>query len=156
MRHGKKVKKLGMVTSHRKAMLRNMLTSLYKHKRIVTTETKAKFAKPFAEKMITRAMKGDLASKRMIISFLMDRTVAHDLINDIAFWYKDLPTGGYTRILKMGERQGDGARMAILELVDPETRKKSKKSFSKQTEQIDYSSENQTVTEESVENPKDE
>ena len=133
MRHRKKVKKLGKTASHRKAMLRNLLTSLFEHNRITTTEHKAKFARPFADKYITKAIKGDLANKRRIISFLMKREVAHDLINEIAYRYKDQPTGGYTRVIKLGMRQGDGAKMAILELVDPESRKKSKRKFSKHT-----------------------
>ncbi len=127
MRHRNKVKKLGKTASHRKAMLRNMLTSFFKYEKIVTTEPKAKFAKPFAEKIITKALKGDLGSKRFIISYIQDREVAHNLINEIAFRYADKPTGGYTRVLKMQHRKGDGAKMALLELVDPEERKKAKK-----------------------------
>ncbi len=135
MRHRNKVKKLGKTASHRRAMLRNMLTSFFKHGKITTTEPKAKYAKPFAEKMITKAMKGDLASKRFIISFLQDREVAHNLINDIAYRYSDKATGGYTRVLKMQHRKGDGAMMAVLELVDPEERKKTKKRKTKRVEQ---------------------
>lgn len=131
MRHNKKVKKLGKTAAHRKAMLRNMLTSLFKNEKIVTTEAKAKFARPFAEKMITKAMKGTLDKKRQVINYLKEREVANSLIHEIAPRYADKPTGGYTRIIKMGPRIGDGAKMAVLELVDPETRKASKKRFKK-------------------------
>jgi large subunit ribosomal protein L17 len=129
MRHQKKVTKLSLSADHRKAMLRNLLTSLFDKKRIITTVSRAKFVKPFAEKMITRAMKGDLASKRMIISFLFNREVAHNLINDIAYRYKDKPTGGYTRVIKLGDRLGDGATMAVLELIDPNEIKDKKKKY---------------------------
>jgi len=137
MRHRNKVKKLGKTASHRKAMLRNLLTSLFEHKKIITTEQKAKYARPFADKYITKAIKGDLANKRRIISFLMKREVAHDLINEIAFRYKDLPTGGYTRVIKLGNRQNDGASMAVLELVDPETRKNSKRKYPKHSHKVE-------------------
>jgi large subunit ribosomal protein L17 len=149
MRHGKKIRKLGKVKSHRKAMLRNMLTSFFKYRKIRTTESKAKFARPFAEKLITKAMKNTLASKRYIISYLQDREVADILINEIAFIYKDNPTGGYTRVIKLAQRQGDGAKMAFLELVDPESRKPKKKSAPKVSKtEDDYSSvENESVDE---------
>ena len=131
MRHRKKGFKLGRTASQRKAMLRSLLTSLFQHKKIVTTEQKAKFARKFADKLITKAIKGDLANKRFVISFLYNREVAHNLINEIAYLYKDKPTGGYTRVIKMGERKGDGAKMAVLELVDPDVRKQSKNRYNK-------------------------
>jgi large subunit ribosomal protein L17 len=130
MRHNVKGRKLGRNASHRRAMMRNMVTNLFRNGSIKTTVAKAKETRPCAEKLITRAISGNLADKRALIEFLNDRTVAHHLINDIA---KDFEgrKGGYLRIIKLGPRLGDGAEMAILELVVEEHEKKKKRSSKK-------------------------
>lgn len=119
MRHQKRIKKLGKPSKHRRAVHRSMLTSLFKYERITTTITKAKVARSLADRLITTALKGSLASKRKIIAYLTERDVAHKLIGEIAPRYADNPTGGYTRVLRLGPRKGDAAEMAILELVNP-------------------------------------
>ncbi len=111
-----KLRKLGRRTDHRSAMLRNQVTSLLKNGKIKTTETRAKETKRMAEKMITLAKKGDLHSRRQVLSYVYDETVVKNLFDDIAPKYEDR-NGGYTRILKMGPRKGDSAEMVILELV---------------------------------------
>ena len=130
MRHNVKGRKLGRNASHRRAMMRNMVTNLFRNGSIKTTVAKAKETRPYAEKLITRAISGNLADKRALIEFLNDRAVAHHLINDIA---KDFEgrKGGYLRIIKLGPRLGDGAEMAILELVVEEHEKKKKRSSKK-------------------------
>jgi large subunit ribosomal protein L17 len=116
MIHGKLGRKLGRTTSHRKAMLRNLVTSLLKHKKITTTVAKAKECKRFAERMIEFAKKGDLHSRREVLSYVRSNIVVRDLFNNIAPLYKER-TGGYTRIIHAGLRKGDSAPMCILELV---------------------------------------
>ena len=97
-------------------MLRNMVTSLFEHERITTTVPKAREARRVAERLITRAKRGDLHARRQVSSYLRDEKVAKKLFDDIAGWYTDRP-GGYTRILKIGNRLGDGGEIGILELV---------------------------------------
>lgn len=115
-------RKLGRTTDHRMAMLRNLTSDLIIHERIETTEAKAKDLKSTAEKMITLGKRGDLHARRQAASFLYDQeadedqTVIHKLFDDVAARYEDRQ-GGYTRVLKLGPRQGDGAKMAIIELV---------------------------------------
>ncbi len=116
MRHGKSGRKLGRTSSHRKAMFRNMVTSLFEHERIVTTEKKAKELKPIAEKMITLAKRGDLHARRQALSYIQSRDVVAKLFDQIKSQFADRQ-GGYTRIIKTGIRQGDAAPMAIIELV---------------------------------------
>ncbi|GBF31918.1 LSU ribosomal protein L17p [Desulfocucumis palustris] len=108
--------KLGLNTGHRKAMLRNMVTSLIKEKRIQTTETRAKEVKSIAEKMVTLAKQGDLAARRQALAYMYDEEVVRDLFDKVGPKYADRP-GGYTRIIKVGHRRGDAAPMVILELV---------------------------------------
>ncbi len=117
MRHRVAKKKLGRSVGHRRALYRSLLTALFRHKRIETTLAKAKAVQPLAEKLITIARRGDLHSRRLIAAYLWDKKVATELFREIAPKYKDRP-GGYTRILKLGFRQGDGAEMAVLELVE--------------------------------------
>ena len=116
MRHKKKGKKLGRDHEHRLSLLRNQVISLFTQGRITTTLAKAKETRRYAERMITLAKKGDVHSRRMARRFLVDRKVTNRLFEEIAPLFKDR-NGGYTRILKLGERKGDGAHMAILELL---------------------------------------
>ncbi|ACA58815.1 50S ribosomal protein L17 [Candidatus Desulforudis audaxviator] len=109
-------RRLGLRSDHRRAMLRNMVTSLIKEERITTTETRAKEVRSIAEKMVTLAKRGDLAARRQVSEYLFDEEAAKKLFNTVAARYKDRP-GGYTRIVKVGFRRGDAAPMVILELV---------------------------------------
>ena len=108
--------KLGLNTGHRNAMLRNLVTSLIKEKRIQTTETRAKEVKSIAEKMVTLAKRGDLAARRQALAYMYDEEVVRDLFDKVGPKYAERP-GGYTRIVKVGHRRGDAAPMVILELV---------------------------------------
>jgi len=110
-------RKLGMNMSQRKALLRNIVTSLLKHGRIETTEARAKELNALAEKMITLGKKGDLAARRQAMEFLLDETVVKELFDNIAPKYADRQ-GGYTRIMKNGFRRGDAAEMVLVELVN--------------------------------------
>jgi len=116
MRHGKSGRKLGRTSAHRKAMFRNMVTSLFEHERIVTTEHKAKELRPIAEKMITLAKRGDLHARRQALGYIQSKDVVAKLFGEIQEQFADRQ-GGYTRIIKTGMRQGDAAPMAIIELV---------------------------------------
>ena len=116
MRHQKGVAKLGKTQSHRRAMLRNMVTSLLQHERIRTTEPKAKVARRYAERMITWGKRGDLAARRLAARFVNDETVLKRLFDEVAPKLADRK-GGYTRITHTGPRKGDGADMVLLELV---------------------------------------
>jgi len=116
MRHKYSGRKLGRTSSHRNAMFRNMVTSLFDHERIVTTVEKAKEARPIAEKMITLAKRGDLHARRQALSFIRSKDVVEKLFTQIKDTFEDRK-GGYTRIIKTGVRRGDCASMAILELV---------------------------------------
>jgi len=117
MRHRKKGRKLSRTPSHRKAVLRNMATSLFIHERITTTEAKAKELRPYAERLITLAKRGDLHARRLAGRKIADRAALGKLFDDIGPRFDTRP-GGYTRILKLGNRQGDAAEMALIELVD--------------------------------------
>jgi large subunit ribosomal protein L17 len=128
MRHQKTGRKLGRNSSHRKAMYRNMVTSLFKYGQLETTDAKAKELKPIAEKFITLAKKGDLHSRRLALSYMNEKTVAHKLFDDIKNGYLNRQ-GGYLRILKNGFRRGDGAAVSIVQLlpVEAATKKTGKK-----------------------------
>jgi len=117
MRHARTGKKLGRDASHRRALYANLACSLIEHGRIRTTEAKAKAVKPYAEKMITLGRRGDLHARRQVLSELRSQEVVHQLFADVAPRMADRP-GGYTRIVKLGPRQGDAADMVYLELVD--------------------------------------
>jgi large subunit ribosomal protein L17 len=117
MRHLNGYRKLGIVSSHRRALLRNMATSLLKHERIETTLPKAKELRRVVERMITLGKRGDLHARRMAASYLFDDEAVSKVFGDIADRFKTRQ-GGYTRILRKGFRFGDGADMAFIELVD--------------------------------------
>lgn len=117
MRHLNGYRKLGRVSSHRRALLRNMATSLVKHERIETTLPKAKELRGVVERMITLGKRGDLHARRMAASYLFDDDAVAKVFSDLATRFKTRP-GGYTRILRKGFRFGDGADMAFIELVD--------------------------------------
>jgi large subunit ribosomal protein L17 len=119
MRHARSGKKLGRDSAHRKALYSNLAGALIEHGRIETTEAKAKAVKPFAEKMITLGKRGDLHARRQALAALRSNDVVHRLFADIAPRFEDR-AGGYTRIVKLGPRQGDAAEMVYLELVDHE------------------------------------
>lgn len=116
MRHKISARKLGRTSSHRDAMFRNMVTSLFEHERIVTTKEKAKELRPIAEKMITLAKRGDLHARRQALSYIRSKDVVEKLFTDIQEQFAERK-GGYTRILQTGVRKGDNASMAIIELV---------------------------------------
>ena len=117
MRHQRAGKKLGRDSAHRKALYANLAGALIEHGRIKTTEAKAKAVKPMAEKMITLGRRGDIHARRQAIAFLRSQDVVHKLFSEVAPRFADRP-GGYSRIVKIGTRQGDGAEMVYLELVD--------------------------------------
>jgi large subunit ribosomal protein L17 len=116
MRHRAKGRQLSRTSSHRRALLNNMATSLFQHERIVTTEAKAKELRPFAEKLITLARRGDLHARRLVERKVKDREVLAKLFAEIGPRFAGRP-GGYTRILKLGHRPGDGADQARIELL---------------------------------------
>ena len=109
-------RKLGRPSAHRKSMLRNLTTDLFKYGRIETTDMRAKETRRIAEKMITLAKRGDLHARRQVLSYLVDETTVTKLFDEIAPNYADR-NGGYTRILKLGPRQGDAAETVFIELV---------------------------------------
>ncbi len=117
MRHRVKGRKLGRTASHRNALMNSLTTSLLRHKRIKTTEAKAKAARTFIEKLITKAKKNDLHSIRQVMRVIKDKSVVKELFAEIIPKIGERP-GGYTRVVKLGHRAGDAAAMAILELVD--------------------------------------
>ena len=117
MRHGKKVMHLGRKTAHRKSMLANMACSLIEHKRINTTVTKAKALKQFIEPLVTKSKTDSTHNRRLAFSSLRDKNAVTELFRTIADKVGDRP-GGYTRIIKLGNRMGDNAEMALIEFVD--------------------------------------
>ena len=126
MRHNNAGRRLGRKTSHREAMFRNMVTSLLTHEKITTTDAKAKEIRSFTEKMITLGKRGDLHAMRQAAAFIREKSVVTKLFASIAPRYKDRP-GGYTRIIKLGIRQGDTAPISIIELVEEEFKPKEPK-----------------------------
>ena len=117
MRHSKVINHLGRTSSHRKAMLANMATSLILHKRITTTIAKAKALRTYVEPLITKSKEDSTHSRRVVFSYLKDKTAVSELFREVSLKIAERP-GGYTRILKTGHRIGDNADMCILELVD--------------------------------------
>ena len=117
MRHGKKVNHLGRKTAHRKSMLANMACSLIEHKRINTTVAKAKALKQFVEPIITKSKLDTTHSRRIVMARLRQKEAVTELFKDVSVKVGDRP-GGYTRIIKLGNRLGDNADMAMIELVD--------------------------------------
>ncbi len=118
MRHRVGQRKLGKPTSHRLAMLRNMATSLFIHERIRTTDAKAKELRRIAEKMITLGKRGDLHARRQAAAVLRERRATSKIFTELADRYRNT-AGGYTRIVKLGPRHGDGAMVSLIELVQP-------------------------------------
>jgi len=116
MRHNKDHRKLGRTASHRKAMLSNMVASLFEKKQIRTTVAKAKEARRLAEKLITFSKKGDVAARRQVYRYIPRRDVIKKLFDELATHFENR-NGGYTRIIRLGRRKGDGAEVVILELV---------------------------------------
>ncbi|MBQ8458381.1 MAG: 50S ribosomal protein L17 [Prevotella sp.] len=135
MRHGKKFNHLGRTADHRRAMLANMAISLIMHKRITTTLAKAKALKKYVEPLITRSKDDSTNSRRVVFSYLQNKEALKELFGVVAQKVGDRP-GGYTRIIKLGSRLGDGADMAFIELVDfdenmlktPKAEKKTRRS----------------------------
>jgi large subunit ribosomal protein L17 len=117
MRHHRAGRKLGRDAAHRKALYANLTASLIEHGRIKTTVAKAKEVRPVAEEMITLGRRGDVAARRHALRFLRSQDVVHKLFSDVGPRFADRP-GGYSRIVKLGPRQGDAAEMVYLELVD--------------------------------------
>jgi large subunit ribosomal protein L17 len=117
MRHRVAGRKLGRDTAHRKALFRNLVTELFRHERIRTTEAKAKAIKPHAERLISLAKRGDLHSRRLAARDVQDPAVLQKLFSEIAERYEGR-AGGYTRIYKLGPRQGDAAPVVLISLVE--------------------------------------
>ena len=144
MRHQSHHGRLGVHPAHRRAMIRNMVTSLLKHERIKTTKTRAREVRRYAEKMITLAKKETLAAKRDVLGFVREREVVNKLFKTLIYRYAQRK-GGYTRMLKLGFRAGDGADMVFLELVDrPMEEKSVEPAADKKTEVIDATAEEVT------------
>jgi large subunit ribosomal protein L17 len=127
MRHGLSGRKLGVTSTHRLAMFRNLAHALLKHEQITTTLPKAKELRPVAEKLITLGKKGGFANKRLAYAQLRDDVIVSKLFNTLADRYKSR-AGGYTRVLKAGVRYGDAAPMAVIELIDRDVTAKGKDS----------------------------
>ncbi len=130
MRHRVQKGVLGRNTAHRRALLRNLVTSFLEKERMTTTLAKAKAARPVAEKMITLGKRGTLHARKQALAYLTKEAVVTRLFAEIGPRFVERP-GGYTRVIKLGPRSGDGAQMAILEMVGAEFKKKAKKKESK-------------------------
>ena len=126
MRHNLGYRKLGRTSGHRRALLRNLATDLFRHERLKTTLPKARELRPFAEKLITLARRDDLHARRQVAQTISDKTVVKKLFDTLGPRFATRP-GGYTRALKLGPRPGDGADMAIVELVGSEPTFKKQK-----------------------------
>jgi large subunit ribosomal protein L17 len=152
MRHGKKINHLGRKTAHRKSMLANMACSLIEHKRINTTVAKAKALKQFVEPLITKSKEDTTHNRRLVFAKLRQKDFVAELFRDVAPKIGDRP-GGYTRIIKLGNRLGDNADMAMIELVDyneiynltkPEKKKSTRRGKKKATEETTATAETKT------------
>src|SRR5690242_12702701 len=117
--------RLGGTPAHQRAILSNLATSLFEHGSITTTEAKARRLRPFAERLITKAKRGDLHNRRQVLSVVRDKTVVHILFTEIGPRFANRP-GGYTRITKLGPQQGDNAPMAVIELVQEDLSTRSR------------------------------
>ena len=158
MRHNKKFNHLGRTASHRDALLANLAVSLIMHKRITTTLAKAKALKKYVEPLITRSKKGDTNSRRVVFRYLQNKEALKALFGEVADKVGDRP-GGYTRIIKLGSRQGDAADIAFIELVDfDDNMAKSSKPAAKKTRRSRRSakSADATATEAKAEEVKEE
>lgn len=134
MRHRKAGSKFNRNSSHRKAMFRNMVTSLMKHDRITTTDARAKALRGLADHLITLAKRGDLHARRQAMSIVREKDVVHKLFETANERFGGV-SGGYTRVLKVGYRPGDATMMSIIELVTPDTRTKKKPAKKKKAAQ---------------------
>jgi large subunit ribosomal protein L17 len=152
MRHGKKFNHLGRKTAHRKAMFANMASSLIEHKRINTTVAKAKALRVFVEPLITKSKEDTTHNRRIVFSYLRDKYAVTELFKEISVKVADRP-GGYLRIIKLGNRQGDNAPMAMVELVDyneiynpkgKKAKKSTRRGKSKKAEAVETSTEETT------------
>jgi len=159
MRHKKSGKKLGRTSSQRKALLSNLTIALFENKKIKTTIQKAKELRGFSERMITFGKKGDLASRRHVLKYIPQKEVVKELFENIAPKYKNR-NGGYTRITKLGNRKGDNASLAFVELVGFESyfKKKSqekaeKKEKKKEKKESKKTKESKKESQETAENP---
>ncbi len=123
MRHHRADWKLGRHSAHRRALLRNLVTSLLREERVMTTVEKAKFIKPFAERMISLGKRGDLHARRQAAAFLLDPATVKKLFDTIGARFAQRP-GGYTRVTRLGWRKGDGAEIAMVELVGSQLKKR--------------------------------
>lgn len=130
MRNSRGPRKLGRTSSHRKAMLRNLVTSVLEHERVTTTDARAKEVRPLAERVITYGKRGDLHARRMALRMVRSQTVVRKVFDSVAKRFADRQ-GGYTRIIKLGRRQGDGAPLSIIELLPDETSRKEAAAASK-------------------------
>jgi large subunit ribosomal protein L17 len=117
MRHLKAGRKLNRTSSHRKALFRNMVTSLLDREQVQTTDAKAKELRPYVDRMITLGKRGTLHARRQALAFIRSEDVVKKLFDDVAVRFRERP-GGYTRIVKLGVRKGDAAPMSLIELVD--------------------------------------
>ena len=152
MRHNKKFNHLGRTADHRKAMLANMAISLIRHKRITTTLAKAKALKKYVEPLITRSKNDTMTSRRVVFRYLQDKLAVKELFGEVAAKVGDRP-GGYTRIIKLGARQGDAAPVAFIELVDfDENMAKTPKAAAKKTRRSRRSTTKKTETAEATPN----
>jgi large subunit ribosomal protein L17 len=136
MRHKKAWKHLSRNSSHRRALLRNLVTSLLKHGQIVTTDAKAKAVRPLTEKMITLAKRGDLHARRQALAYIQETAIAHKLFDEIKDRHLDRQ-GGYVRIIKKGTRKGDGAPISIVQLVSVDVELKPAKKKTKVSKKAD-------------------
>src|SRR3954470_3178615 len=109
--------RLGGSAAHERHLLANLATALFEHGRITTTEAKARRLRPYAERLVTKAKKGDIHNRRLVLQTITDKSIVHTLFTEIAPRYENRP-GGYTRITKIGNRRGDNAPMAVIELVE--------------------------------------
>lgn len=126
MRHRKAGRRLGRTSSHRRAMMRNLVTSLLEHEKIITTDAKAKELRGVADKMITLGKRGTLHARRQALSFIRNSRVTQKVFEELSSRYTER-AGGYTRIVKVGNREGDDALLSIIELMPAEEKKKSTK-----------------------------
>ena len=147
MRHNKKFNHLGRTASHRDAMLANMAVSLIMHKRITTTLAKAKALKKYVEPLITRSKNDTTTSRRVVFRYLQNKEAIKELFGEVAVKVANRP-GGYTRVIKLGARQGDAAEIAFIELVDfDENMAKTPKAVAKKTRRAGRKAKAETVAE---------
>ncbi|TFG92477.1 MAG: 50S ribosomal protein L17 [Syntrophobacterales bacterium] len=126
MRHRRAGKRLGRTSSHRKAMMRNLVTSLLEHEKITTTDAKAKELRGVADKMITLGKRGTLHARRQALSFIRDNRITKKVFEELSPRYSER-MGGYTRVIKVGTREGDNALLSVIELMPTEEKKSAKR-----------------------------